>query len=228
MHTKAPSPARAGFTLIELLVVIAIIAILASMLLPALAKAKARGQRIACVSNLRQLGLAFRMWSDDNESRFPWRVAVSDGGSQGLTAAWQHFQIISNEIVTPKVLRCLSDSDRDRANDWTDTGSGFLALKNNALSYFVGTESDESRSQMHVTGDRNVMGNDGQSCQIAEINGVITTLPFATADWKNVIHGNAGNMAMGDGSVQQLSVNGLRRHLQQAGDPNNSNCVLKP
>ena len=68
----------------------------------------------------------------------------------------------------------------------------------------------------------------GQLADIAQINGVITTLPPTTADWQNKIHGNAGNMAMGDGSVQQLSVNGLRRHLQQAGDPNNSNCVLKP
>ena len=81
---------------------------------------------------------------------------------------------------------------------------------------------------MHVAGDRNVMGNDGQSCHIAQIVGTVTSLPSATADWKNEIHGQAGNMTMGDGSVQQLTPNGLRRHLKQAGDPNDSNCVLKP
>ncbi|GDY21538.1 hypothetical protein LBMAG56_28850 [Verrucomicrobiota bacterium] len=245
----------AAFTLIELLVVIAIIGILASMLLPALGKAKAKANRIKCVNCQKQIGTAFRVFASDNGDLYPLKATGNtyiiqtigpSGAAQGNGApnvlAWEVFQGMWNELQSPKVL--LDPSDRSRAtfSSVTDFNSyagapgvqslsslNHAANRDNAVSYGTGTECDESRPMGMLLVDRNISNGGtaaasqtGAGAMLLRMRAVLDATSPATASAGAVwtlgvpIHDLQGNVAYGDGSVQQATATILGRSVADA------------
>jgi prepilin-type N-terminal cleavage/methylation domain-containing protein len=222
MQPRFSNQTNRALTLVEVLVVIVVLAVLVAVFLPAIVSTGHNGgQRINCVNNLKEIGLAYRVWAGDNNDKYPMFVSVTNGGAMELIATGNViscFQAMSNELSTPKILICPEDKKRFPAA----TNFSTSQLKNK-ISYFVGLDASDTQPQMLLSGDDN-LAVDGVPLK----SGLVQLSSNANVTWTSGRHisykehfwmptYDIGNIGLADGSVQQLTQNGLQQAFQQTG-----------
>ena len=221
MKTLSSQHRTRALTLVEVLIVIAVLLVLVAMYLPTLANRNTRSSRISCVNNLKQVGLAFRIWQGDNNDKFPMSVSVTNGGTMELVESgtvWWHFAAMSNELNTPKILTCPNDSERPKnvTITWGDIPSApydaNISTNNTNTSYFIGVDAADTSPNMFLAGDRNLTVKN-----IALNPGLHSLTTNEIVGWTAKLHVNQGNVLMADASVQMLSTSGLQAALIKTG-----------
>ena len=210
-------------TIFEVIVVVSIIAILVAMLLPVLARHHSGGQRIDCTNNLKQLGLAYRIWAGDNNDKYPMQVSAINGGAMELVGgpdAWKTFQVMSNELSTPKILYCPEDAAHGGA------ATNFGDDLKNKISYFIDAYATVANTNVLLSGDDHFLIN-GSPVKPGLIE-VTSNTPIAwdssrhvfveTHAWVFKKKTGWGNIGLGDGSIRwQMTSPGLTNLLSQTG-----------
>lgn len=235
-----------AFTLIELMVVIATLAIIGTMLLPALAKAQSTAQPANCANNLKRIGIAFRLFAADHGGRFPMSVTTNQGGASDWLGTspnmlpvntFRIFVALSNELATPKTVTCPSDSARVAASNFVDMVNltdFSMGAKNGGVSYFVNPDADESRPLAILAGDRNITnttlnpgvgGGTAYNKQSPGLKWNLMETTMKTTGWSTSMHNGVGTILLSDGSVQRVSSAALR---QQVRDAKEDHMVLLP
>jgi len=205
--------ALSGLSLVELLVMLGVIALVAGILLPRWASERAskerRRNRIVCVSNLKNVGLAFRIFATDNNDLFPARLMASNGMDLTSIDLLEVYRSLSNELSTPKLLHCPDDKKRE-ADDWYQVNFDTITPKN--ISYFTSLSADETLPQTILGGDRNLATN-----WVAVGPGLFAMGTNVQVGWTEELHRGQGDVLMGDGSVMQMSSNNLKASLKDQG-----------
>jgi len=196
-------------TLTEVLVVVVVLTVVAAVFLPALVAKKRTGNKVSCTNNLKQIYLAFRMWADDNNGKYPMEISTANGGTKELAAtgdAVSTFQIMTNELSTPRVLWCWWDTSHKMA-PYFSTG---LTAKN--ISYFIGLDAGTNSPQAFLCGDDNFAISG-----VPVKSGLLKISTNTPITWTAARHVNQGNIGLTDGSVSQIDDKLLVQELIETG-----------
>ncbi len=194
-------------TLLEILVVLTVIALFTLMLMLQTSHHPTGGMRINCSNNLKQLGLATRIWEGDNNDKYPPQVSVTNGGSMELTTGpnvWRTFQVMSNEMGTPKIAICPQDSTRFPATNFT-------SFNNSNVSFFYGVDAGETNPAALLVGDRNLTND------LPLKNAVMELTTNQSPRWTKALHQTYGNIGLADGSVRQIYPTNFQALLVNSG-----------
>jgi prepilin-type processing-associated H-X9-DG protein len=209
MKLRIRNPSLGAMTVFEVMVVLACFLILVAIVLQILVPVNRGTQRINCVSNLRQINIAFRIWEGDNLNQYPMTVSVTNGGAKelmetgNLTAC---LQLASNEMTTTKIFVCADDPARTFATNWND-------LNRSHVSYFLGADaSSDTNSEMIFSGDDNLVVSG-----VPVGSGLVNLSSNASLSWSGTRHRFCGNIGFADGSVSQTTSNSLQQAFQGTG-----------
>ncbi|MGD1087307.1 MAG: type II secretion system protein [Verrucomicrobiota bacterium] len=159
------------------------------------------------MSNLKQIGVAYRIWAGDHNGKYPMQTSVTNGGAMELISTgdvFANFQVMSNELSTPEILVCPADANRVAATNFTTD------FNNSKISYFVGLDAVDTSPQTFLSGDDN-FAVDGVPVK----SGLLELSTNVSISWTAARHKFAGNILLGDGSVQEVTTKGLQNALQQ-------------
>jgi prepilin-type processing-associated H-X9-DG protein len=182
----------------DLIIIVATV-IVAALVLPLGVRQTNCSPRINCVNNLKQVGLSFRLWSGDHNDRLPmsfYTNASENLGFPDATNVFRYFQVMSNELSSPKIVACPADQRVPAMN--------FDQLSNSNISYFIGLDADETRPTMFFLGDRDLTIYGKQL-----VPGIVAIKSGSKLGWTGKIHKAGGNVALADGSVQELTSTAL-------------------